>query len=101
MGEKTERQSSSAKSGRDGRGETLELSVDDRGRMTIPKRIRDQLGIEPNATVSARLDGSVLTVDPRPSTALETATADRDDWDASTPMDAGEALFGSLDADDE
>lgn len=34
---------------------------------------------------------------------LSTATAGRDDWENSTPMDAGESLFGPMnhDADNE
>jgi hypothetical protein len=28
---------------------------------------------------------------------LSTATADRDDWTNTTPMDAGESLFGTPD----
>jgi AbrB family looped-hinge helix DNA binding protein len=76
------------------RGEQLTLKVDDRGRVTLPKRIREQLGIEPNDELPASLVGSVLEVNPKPSSKLETATAGRDDWTGSTPMDAGEALFG-------
>jgi AbrB family looped-hinge helix DNA binding protein len=77
------------------RGEELTLRVDDRGRVTLPKRIRERLGIEPNDEIPAALVGSVLEVNPKPSAKLETATAGRDEWDGSTPMDAGESLFGS------
>jgi hypothetical protein len=31
---------------------------------------------------------------------LGSATSDRDDWEGSTPTDAGEALFGPMDTDD-
>lgn len=75
------------------------LHVDDRGRVTIPKEIRDRLGIELNSEVPATLSGSVLTVDPAPSQRLETATAGRDDWTGSTPTDAGKSLFGPIDED--
>lgn len=75
-------------------GEDLTLHVDDRGRITIPKEVRDRLGIEPNAEIPARLVGSVLTVNPTPSAKLQTATAGRDDWEGTTPTDAGESLFG-------
>lgn len=77
------------------RGEELTLKVDDRGRVTLPKEIRDRLGIESNDEVSATLVGSVLEVNPKPSAKLEPATAGRDDWEDSTPTDAGNALFGS------
>lgn len=81
-------------------GEELTLKVDDRGRVTLPKRIREQLGIEPNDEIRASLVGSVLEVNPEPSTKLETATAGHDEWEGSTPMDAGETLFGPMDSED-
>jgi AbrB family looped-hinge helix DNA binding protein len=76
------------------RGEELTLTVDDRGRVTLPKEIRERLGIESNDEVPATLVGSVLEVDPKPSSKLEPATAGREDWADSTPTDAGESLFG-------
>jgi AbrB family looped-hinge helix DNA binding protein len=84
-----------------GSEEELTLKVDDRGRVTLPKRIREQLGIEPNDEIPASLVGSVLEVNPRPSAKLEPATAGREEWEASTPMDAGEALFGPADNQDQ
>ena len=78
-------------------GEELTLRVDDRGRVTLPKKVRDRLGIESNDEIPATLVGSVLEVNPKPSSKLETATAGRDDWEHTTPTDAGEALFGPLD----
>lgn len=77
--------------------ERLRLRIDDRGRVTIPKHVRDRLGIEPNDTVPATLTGSVLEVNPEPSAGLVTATAGRDDWKDTTPTDAGESLFGPMD----
>jgi AbrB family looped-hinge helix DNA binding protein len=79
------------------RGEELTLRVDDRGRVTLPKEIRERLGIESNDEVPATLVGSVLEVNPKPSSNLEPATAKRDDWEDSTPTDAGESLFGPTD----
>lgn len=83
------------------RGERVSLHVDDRGRVTIPKPVRERLGIEPGTDVSAWLAGSVLTVDPAPSSRLETATAGREMWEESTPTDAGSSLFGPMDEDDD
>lgn len=77
-------------------GEEVLLTVDDRGRVTLPKEIRDRLGIEPDDTIPARLVGSVLEMDPEPSTKLHTATAGREDWENTTPTDAGESLFGPM-----
>lgn len=79
------------------RGEEFTLRVDDRGRVTLPKEVRERLGIESNDEIPATLVGSVLEVNPKPSSKLETATAGRDDWKSTTPTDAGETLFGSLD----
>lgn len=80
--------------------EEITLTVDDRGRVTLPKDVRERLGIEPNDRVPATLVGSVLEVNPKPSSELETATAGRDDWTNTTPTDAGEALFGPMENDD-
>lgn len=79
------------------RGEEITLNVDDRGRVTLPKEVREQLGIEPNDRIPATLVGSVLEVNPQPSSKLVTASANRDDWEDTTPTDAGESLFGPMD----
>lgn len=78
-------------------GKELTLTVDDRGRVTLPKDVREQLGIESNDELPATLVGSVLEVNPKPSSKLELATAGRDDWTHTTPTDAGETLFGPMD----
>lgn len=78
-------------------GQEITLKVDDRGRVTLPKEIREQLGIESNDEIPATLVGSVLEVNPKPSSKLEPATAGRDSWDRSTPTDAGKGLFGAMD----
>jgi len=75
----------------------LTLRVDDRGRVTLPKKIRERLGIESNDEIPATVVGSVLELNPTPSAKLETATAGRDDWTETTPTDAGETLFGPMD----
>jgi AbrB family looped-hinge helix DNA binding protein len=77
-------------------GKEVTLKVDDRGRVTLPKEVRDQLGIESNDEIPARLIGSVLEVDPKPSSKLQTATAGRGSWENTTPADAGESLFGPM-----
>jgi AbrB family looped-hinge helix DNA binding protein len=79
-------------------GEEFTLTVDDRGRVTLPKDVRDRLGVESNDKISAKVVGSVLYVNPKPSTKLETATADRESWQGTTPTDAGESLFGTMDS---
>ncbi|MFW6321275.1 MAG: AbrB/MazE/SpoVT family DNA-binding domain-containing protein [Halohasta sp.] len=81
----------------DADGEEFTLRVDDRGRITLPKEVRERLGIESNDEIPATLVGSVLAVSPEPSSKLRTATAGHDEWAHTTPTDAGEALFGSID----
>jgi len=78
-------------------GKELTLTVDDRGRVTLPKEVRDQLGIKSNDEIPTTLVGSVLEINPKPSSKLETATANRDTWENTTPTDAGETLFGPMD----
>ena len=78
-------------------GEELTLTVDDRGRVTLPKEVRDRLGIESNDEIPATLIGSVLELNPKPSSKLETATAGQKNWENTTPTDAGETLFGPMD----
>lgn len=78
-------------------GVELTLTVDDRGRVTLPKEVRDRLGIESNDEIPATLVGSVLEINPKPSSKLETATAGRTNWENTTPTDAGETLFGPMD----
>jgi AbrB family looped-hinge helix DNA binding protein len=80
-------------------GESFVLHVDDRGRVTIPKSVRERLGIEPDSDVPASVRGSILTIDPKPSGNLQTATAERTDWAHSTPTDAGESLFGPMETE--
>jgi len=78
-------------------GRKVTLSVDEQGRITLPKEIRDQLGIEPNDEIHATLGGSVLEINLQPSSKLETATAGRETWEDSTLVDAGESIFGPMD----
>ena len=78
-------------------GEELTLTVDDRGRVTLPKEVRERLGIESNDEIPATLVGSVLELNPNPSSKLKTATAGRTNWENTTPADAGETLFGPID----
>ena len=78
-------------------GKELMLTVDDQGRIALSKEVRDQLGIEPNDRIPANLVGSVLKINPIPSSKLEIATADRESWDNTTPADAAETIFGPMD----
>jgi len=82
--------------------EEIYLRVDDRGRVTLPKNVREQLGIESHDEIPATVKGSVLTLDPKPSEQLYIASSERTEWEGTTPTDAGKTLFGTFDeADDD
>lgn len=69
---------------------TAELN--DRGRLTIPKELRDDLHLEGGAEFKVvREGGDIRLVRRLPK--LETLTRD-DDWGDETFRDAGEATFG-------
>ncbi|WP_423998612.1 AbrB/MazE/SpoVT family DNA-binding domain-containing protein [Haloarcula salina] len=78
-------------------GKEFTLKVDDSGRVMLPKEFRDHLGIDPNDEIRATLVGSVLELNPKQSSKLKTATAGRETWNNTTPIDAGEGLFGMRD----
>lgn len=69
---------------------TAELN--DRGRLTIPKKLRDDLQLEGGAEFKVvREGGDIRLVRQLPE--LETLTRD-DDWGDEAFRDAGEATFG-------
>ncbi len=68
------------------------IEVDDRGRITIPKHVRERLGIVPGDEFELELEDSRIVLRTEHE-GLETATARKEDWD-DHPFDAGEALFG-------
>lgn len=86
----------SRRSRRESRDTDILLSVDNRGRIILPESIRERLGIDPKDRIPATVTRSVLRIEPKPSSKLETATAGRDDWANTTPTDAGETLFGTM-----
>jgi len=70
-------------------------------RLIDPYRDRDDLTDEQAAKVQAWRDALAVIggedVDERPERGrLETASSQREDWEGSTPDDAGEALFGDM-----
>lgn len=73
------------------------IEMDDRGRITIPKSIRERLGIVPGDEFELGLEGSRIVLRTEHE-GLETATARRDDWDDQS-LDAGESLFGKTEKD--
>lgn len=76
------------------------VEVDDRGRVTIPKPVRERLGILPGdeLTLEVSADGFRLVPD---RTGLVTATSGKADWGPETFPDSGEATFGGRESADE
>lgn len=83
----------------EGTREQLTVQVDDQGRIEVPQRVLERFDVGPDGRIPAVIVGSVLRIGDAPGERLETATADRDDWTDTTPMDAGETLFGSADGE--
>ena len=69
------------------------LKVDEEGRVTLPKEIRDQLDIGSHNEISARMIGSVLEVNHESKSELQAATSN-DELENATPSEAGYSLFG-------
>lgn len=70
------------------------VEVDDRGRVTIPKPIRERLGILPGDELTLEFTGDGLRLVPD-LRGLVIATSGKADWGPETFPDSGEATFGS------
>lgn len=68
------------------------IEVDDRGRVTIPKEIRDRLGIRPGDEVTVEVVDGEIQLRPEISS-IQTVSRD-EDWGPEAFRDAGEATFG-------
>ena len=72
-----------------------EAEVNDRGRLTIPKALRDDLHIEGGTTFTVvREGGSIRLVRQLPELRTLSSGRSRDEWDEDAFRDAGEATFG-------
>ena len=80
--------------GGSGKEEYGEATIDDRGRLTIPKALRDDLRIEGKTSVAVIRDGNEIRLVRQPLE-LETVSSgqSRDEWSADAFRDAGEATF--------
>lgn len=72
-----------------------ETEVNDRGRLTIPKELRDDLHIEGGTTFTVVREGPDIRL-VRELPELHTVSADKsdEDWDDRAFRDAGRATFG-------
>lgn len=72
-----------------------EAEVNERGRLTIPKELRDDLHIEDGTTFTVVREGNDIRL-VRELPELHTVSADKtdEDWDDRAFRDAGRATFG-------
>lgn len=79
-----------------------EVTIDSRGRLTIPAALRDDLRLEAGTTFAVVRDGNDIRL-VRQIPALETVSSgkSRDEWGDEAFRDAGEAMFGGRDSPDD
>lgn len=69
------------------------VTLDDRGRITLPQHIRNRLQLSQGDDLDVDLeDGEVYLRPNRPP--FEPITSEKSEWGDETFMNAGEALFG-------
>jgi len=72
-----------------------EAEINERGRLTIPKELRDELQIEGGTTFTVVREGTdILLVRQLPELETLSSGRPRDEWGEDTFRDAGEATFG-------
>ncbi len=72
-----------------------QAEINDRGRLTIPKALREDLNIEGGTTFTVvRQDNTILLVRQLPELETVSTGRDRDEWDEDAFRDAGRATFG-------
>ncbi|MEY7849851.1 AbrB/MazE/SpoVT family DNA-binding domain-containing protein [Natrarchaeobius sp. A-rgal3] len=78
-----------------GEEEYGEAKINERGRLTIPKALRDDLRIEDGTTFTVIREGtSIRLVRQLPELQTVSSGKDRDEWGEEAFRDAGEATFG-------
>jgi AbrB family looped-hinge helix DNA binding protein len=75
----------------------VETTIDAVGRIVIPKKLRDALGLAPGSTVDVSIYGGGLQLVPAGRTARLVTEDDRLVADSSTPL-TDEVVFGLVDA---
>lgn len=72
-----------------------EAEINHRGRLTIPKPLRDDLRIDAGTTFTVVREGTdIRLVRQLPDLYTLTSDRSREEWDEDTFRDAGEATFG-------
>ena len=70
----------------------MEVFLDDRGRITLPKKVRELTGIKPGVGVELDVEGKSILLKPKPQK-INKVKSNRF-WDAKTFLDAEESTFG-------
>ena len=72
-----------------------EAQINDRGRLTIPKELREDLQIEGGTTFTVVREGNdIRLVRQLPELQTLSSGKSREEWDEEAFRDAGEATFG-------
>ena len=75
-----------------------EVEVDDRGRITVPKGIRESLGILSGDELELEIEDNDIVIH-TDHEGLVTSVADKEEWGEESFTDAGQALFGDVESD--
>ncbi|WP_199174972.1 AbrB/MazE/SpoVT family DNA-binding domain-containing protein [Halegenticoccus soli] len=74
------------------------MTVDDRGRITLPKHIRDRLQLGEGDDLDINLEEGEIHLRPnRPQ--FTPISSNKDEWGEEAFLDVGEAMFGDLEDD--
>ena len=72
-----------------------EVKINDRGRLTIPKELRDNIGIESGTVFTVTRGGNTIRLVRQPPELQTVSTGrSREEWDDDAFRDAGRATFG-------
>lgn len=81
-------------------GEDETVTVDDRGRVTLPKRVRERLQLGEGDDLDVDLEDGEIHLRPnRPP--FEPVTSGKSEWGSEAFVDAGEALFGDVEEEED
>jgi len=69
------------------------LYLDKKGRVTLPKKMREVTGLKPGIEVEVGIEGKAVMIKPK-AQEIKKVRSNRF-WDEKTFLDAGETTFGS------
>ena len=74
--------------------DTRTVEVDDRGRITVPKELRERLGVFPGDEIEVEIDDGCLRLVPTHA-GLVTAESPKTEWGSEAFPDSGATTFGT------